>query len=180
MKNSQIVLQLFEETCRLHSHSLQRYIYTLTRKDNYAMEEIFQNTMVAALSGLKNLRENEKMKTWLFTIATYEARRYYSKSKNVIYVEFNDTTEYEKNWMGNSQFEDFTKSIEDREVLKILLDELSQEDQQIYILHYFYDLSLKEISETLNIKYSTVRSIHVRGLIKLKKKWMEGGMNNEK
>lgn len=180
MKNNQIMLRLFEETCRLYSSSLQRYIYTLTRKDQYAMEEIFQNTMVQALSGLKKLRENDKMKAWLFTIAKYEARRYYSKSQKIIYVEFNETTENESNWMNQSQFEDFTKAIEDKEVLKNLLDQIPPEDQQIYILHYFYDLSLKEISETLNINYSTVRSVHVRGLTKLKNKWMEGGVDNER
>lgn len=52
MKTNKLKQQLFEEICNLYSKDLQRFIYSLTRKDQYAMEEIFQNTIVEALKGL--------------------------------------------------------------------------------------------------------------------------------
>jgi DNA-directed RNA polymerase specialized sigma24 family protein len=36
-----------------------------------------------------------------------------------------------------------------------LLLGLPDEEQQLYILHYYYDLQLKEISEILNVNYNT-------------------------
>jgi RNA polymerase sigma factor (sigma-70 family) len=65
---------------------------------------------------------------------------------------------------------DFTKSVEDRECVIDLIHSLSEEEQQLYILHYYYDLPLKEIAEILNVNYNTVRSMHMRGMVKLRKR----------
>ncbi|MEL7658863.1 MAG: sigma-70 family RNA polymerase sigma factor, partial [Bacillota bacterium] len=64
---------------------------------------------------------------------------------------------------------DFTKYIEDRDCIMSLMKELSEEEQQLYILHYYYDMPLKEISELLNLNYSTTRSMHMRGMAKMRK-----------
>jgi len=171
--------KLFEEICNSYSKDLQRFIYALTRKDQSAMEEIFQNTMLEALKGLKNLRENDKMKTWIFSIAKAEAKRYYSKTQNIINLEFNCGHEYNDIWLKESVHKDFTKIVADRDTIKRLLNMLNVEEQQIYILHYYYDLALKEISELLHINYNTVRSIHVRGLMRIKRIVQEEGIANE-
>lgn len=55
---------------------------------------------------------------------------------------------------------------------------LSQKYQEIIILFYYYDLSTKEISETLSINESTVRTRLARARDKLKKSL--GGVVDEK
>jgi RNA polymerase sigma factor (sigma-70 family) len=46
---------------------------------------------------------------------------------------------------------------------------MTEEEQQLCILHYYYDLPLKEISEILSVNYNTLRSMHMRGIAKLRK-----------
>lgn len=172
MKEDKLKHKLFEEICNIYSKDLQRFIYSLTRKDQYAMEEIFQNTLIEAYQGLERLREIDKMKSWIYSIAKAEARRYYSKNQNVLFV--NDIAEnIQDNIFYESNFDDFTKMIEDKELIILLLNKLSEEEQQIYILHYYYDIPLKEISKILHINYNTIKTTHVRGLSKFKKLLVE-------
>jgi RNA polymerase sigma-70 factor (ECF subfamily) len=159
-------MQMFEKVCVIYSKDLQRFIYTLTRKDLFAMEEIYQNTMLEALKGLDELRDSGKMKAWLFSIAKAEAKRYYAAGRPE--RSYGSGAVQENESSGQSMF-DFTKHIEDKEYVEGLINGLADEEQQVYILHYYYDMPLKEISELLNVNYNTVRSMHMRGIAKMRK-----------
>lgn len=161
--------RVFEKTYIEYNKDLQRFIYSLTRNDYYAMEEIFQNTMVQATKGLNSLREPAKMKTWLYSIAKAEAKRYYARNQSIIEVKYYNDSEYDNISSIAIELNDFTKAVEDKELIISFINELTDEEQQIYILHYFYDISLKEISKVLNINYNTIRSLHSRGFKKIKK-----------
>lgn len=159
-------MQIFENICIIYSSDLQRFIYTMTRKDQFAMEEIYQNTMLGALKGLNYLRDSSKMKAWIFSIAKAESKRYYAANRpETIYCGILTGEES----VGLEYMIDFTKSIVDREYIRALIHGLSDEEQQLYILHYYYDLHLKEISELLNVNYNTIRSMHMRGMDKMRK-----------
>lgn len=160
-------MQHFEKVCVIYSRDLQRFIYTLTRKDQYAMEEIYQNTMLGALKGLSYLRDSNKMKAWIFSIAKAESKRYYAANRPENNYDCGIVAEEEP--AGLEYWIDFTKSIEERECVKDLINGLSDEEQQLYVLHYYYDLPLKEISEILNLNYNTIRSMHMRGMAKMRK-----------
>jgi len=160
-------MQVFEKVCVIYGKALKNYIYTLTRNDSYAAEEIYQNTMLGALTGLGCLRDSSKMKSWIFSIAKAESKRYYAdrrpgKSKIGSIAAGGDP------YLPEHLY-DFTKYIEDREYVKTLINCLESGEQQLYILHYYYGLPLKEISEMLNVNYSTVRSMHLRGITKMRK-----------
>jgi len=160
-------MQSFEKVCLIYSRDLQRFIYTLTRKDLYAMEEIYQNTMLGALKGLSYLRDCNKMKAWIFSIAKAESKRYYAVNRPENNYDSGSVAEEEP--AGLDYWMDFTKSIEERECVKDLINGLTDEEQQLYVLHYFYDFPLKEISEILNLNYNTIRSMHMRGMVKMRK-----------
>jgi RNA polymerase sigma-70 factor (ECF subfamily) len=157
----------FETICDTYSKDLQRFIYTLTRKDPFAMEEIFQNTMEEALKGLKYLRDESKMKSWIFSIAKTEARRYYAANRKFYNNEF---IELDEDTFSIQDNEDFTELIANSYLLKSLVNEISEDEQQIFILHYYFDLPLIEISEILHINYNNIKSMHRRGINKMKKK----------
>lgn len=160
-------MQLFEKVCIIHSQDLQRFIYTLTRKDPFAMEEIYQNTMLGALMGLDYLRDSSKMKSWIFSIAKAESKRYYAANRPGNSCD--GVIAAEEDTIGLEYMMDFTKYIEDKEYVRDLINGLSDDEQHLYVLHYYYDLPLKEISEILNVNYNTVRSMHMRGMVKMRK-----------
>ncbi len=177
MKIDQLKYRLFQELCQNYSKDLQKFIFTLTRKDHYVMEEIFQNTMVEALQGLHSLKENEKMKSWLFSIAKTEAKRFYLKNKK--YEQFESAEISELDWSNGIDYNDFTKAIEDKIFVLSFMNKLTEEEHQIFILHFVYDMTLKEISDVLHINNNTVRTILFRGLKKCRKMLAERGMSYE-
>lgn len=161
-------MQLLERVCAVYGRELQRFIYALTRNDSFAMEEIYQNTMLSALKGLRGLRDDRKMKDWIFAIAKEESKRYYAAAtadkvrrppvlSNALEAEPSGIT-------------DFTQSVEDRVSVAALISSLKTEERQLYILHYYYGFPFKKISEILNMNYNTVRSIHGRGMAKMRKR----------
>jgi RNA polymerase sigma-70 factor (ECF subfamily) len=168
MDNREQRMKLFERACTVYSKELQRFIYALTRKDLYAMEEIYQNTMLSAWKGLNHLRDDSKFKSWIFVIAKEEARRYYAACRNDNL--FAHKSKVEGNLSCRGRVTDFTKWVEDREAVKTLIDSLEEDEQQLYVLHYFYGLPFKEISGILKLNYSTVRSKHIRGIAKMREK----------
>lgn len=160
--------QLFERTCTVYGKDLKNYIYALTRSDPFAAEEIYQNTMLEALTGLGYLRDISKMKSWIFSIAKAESKRYYAaslpKKKNGRSYAAGGEPVWPEYLM------DFTKYIEDREYVKALIGGLENGEQKLCVMHYFYGLPLKEIAGLLNVNYSTVRSMHMRGMTKMRKR----------
>ena len=174
MKIDKLKYRLFQELCQNYNKDLQKFIYNLTRKDNFAMEEIFQNTMVQALQGFNNLKENEKMKTWLFSIAKTEAKRFYAR--NGKYEQYENVDISELDWNNEINYKDFTKAIEDKIFVLSFINRLTEEEHQIFILHFVYDITLKEISDILHINNNTVRTILFRGLRKCRKMLEERGM----
>lgn len=164
MKTDELKYRLFQELCQNYNKDLQKFIFNLTRKDNFAMEEIFQNTMVQALQGLNSLKENEKMKSWLFSITKTEAKRFYSKNRK--FEQYENTDILELDWNNGIDYKDFTKAIEDKIFVLSFINRLTEEEHQIFVLHFVYDMTLKEISDILHINNNTVRTIHFRALKK--------------
>lgn len=155
----------FEKICVLWGKELQRYIFSLTRDDLFATEEIYQNTMVSALTGLACLRDCSRIRPWVFAIAKAEARRYYAAGK----ADLLDVCAVGDATQESDVMTDFTKHVEERELLKILSGNLTGEELRLYVLHYYYGMALKEISALMHENYSTVRSMHTRGMDKLRK-----------
>ena len=170
MKNAMIEphkLQMLENLCVINGRELERFIFALTRNDPFATEEIYQNTMLSALKGLRFLRDSKKMKFWVFSIAKAEARRYYAA--HAAAGAGRCTADGEPS--GPIHTRDFTESLEARECFLTLLGSLSNDEKRLYILRYYYDIPLKEISSMLDANYNTIRSLHRRGLAKMRRQF---------
>lgn len=156
---------LFEDICRKHGKELQKFIFLLACKNQLAMEKIYRNTMETAYKNLKYLKDENKIKSWVFSIAKKEASRYYATNRaHYDYA----TNELNEEILIMDENEDFTPYVVDLNLVKQIIKAFSEDIQQIFLLHYYYDMSLTEISETLHIDYETVEFIHSRGLSQLR------------
>ncbi|QOX64065.1 sigma-70 family RNA polymerase sigma factor [Anoxybacterium hadale] len=167
-ENERTKIRLLERACASYERELQQYIYALTRNDSFAMEEIYQNTMLSALRGICGLREEKKIKDWIFAIAREEAKRYYAAlTADKAGRQHVPEHELKSNLSG---IIDFTQSVEDRVSIAALINSLKEEERQLYVLHYYYGFPFKKISEMLNMNYNTVRSMHGRGMAKMRRR----------
>lgn len=168
--------ELFDNIYRTYREDLQRFILSLALRNVTDMDDIFQNTMEAVYKNLDKLRDRDKLKAWLFSIAKTETNRYYSKKKMYLTCEVD---ELNIDMLAIADAEDFVKDIADVDQFIQLLNGLSDNTQSILLLHYYYELSLVEISKTRRININTVKSIHRRGLAQLEKKLRDGRCYNE-
>ena len=73
----------------------------------------------------------------------------------------------------NSHFEQPETSISKKELKKVLaeaLDQLTDKEKKVILLYYYEELTLKEISATLEVSESRVSQLHTKALNKMKTK----------
>lgn len=161
----------------IYGEDLKRLIYTYVHDWNET-EDLLQEVFLKIYKNLDQFNKNSSLKTWIFRITVNTCKDYLKfrlRQKEKIKRFFNN----------HNSIPSFN---EDPESLMIEKDfssqilttifSLSQKYQEIIILFYYYDLSTKEISETLSINESTVRTRLARAREKLKKSL--GGVVDEK
>lgn len=140
--------------------SIYRLAYSYTKSPDDALD-VVQEAVYKAYISLGKLKNPQYFKTWLYRITINCAIDFLRKSKKIIYME-RDKLEH----IG-----DYIEHGEDRDDildLRKALNDLDLKYKIVVILRFFEDLSLKEISEVLNLPLNTVKTRLYRGLDKLK------------
>ena len=73
---------------------------------------------------------------------------------------------------GNSHFDQPEVAIEKEELKKMMvraIDSLTEKERSVVVLYYYEDMTLKEISLTLEVSESRVSQLHTKALNKMKK-----------
>jgi RNA polymerase sigma-70 factor (ECF subfamily) len=164
----------FEEIYQNYGLDVKRFIFATARRDAQITEDVFQNTWENAWRYIGSLREPSKAKAWLFGIARNEAARYFTK-KHVKY-------EFPMNSGSGADAEDapsipepedeestaFPERFADESLLTDLIGRLSEEEQQLLIMHYGYGVSISDMSRMYDTNYNTLKSIIRRAIIRLR------------
>lgn len=123
-------------------------------------EEAAQDTFVKFFESLEKLKEPEKMKSWLLSIAYRTAIDYYRRKKPVMAdVDLIAEPAATAGERPDQQLE----KIQSRVLLERLFASLDRTDASILTLYYLEDMAVKEIGETLaqsesNIKIRLMRA----------------------
>ena len=147
---------------RAFSTLVERYkhmVFTLAAKilkNHEEAEEVAQDVFVKAYSALSSFKGDSKFSTWLYKIAYYRSLDYLKKQKRSLHTSSIDSdTEYH---LSNLEEEvDKLEAKERKQAIKSAVDELPENDAVVITLHYFEELSLKEIAEIMNIEANTVK-----------------------
>jgi len=124
--------------------------------DKTLCEDVVQTVFLKFYENVYFIRDKESTKSWLFTTARNEVFSIYRKKKvRKIVHPVEDEEEFSVN--ENSITEDYEMK-EIKELLQIELDDLPDEQREIYLLKEFGQLSYKEISDTLGIDEGLVKS----------------------
>lgn len=105
-----------------------------------------------------NFDSEEHIKNWLFRIAINDA-------KNFVKSRWNTYLPYEEKLCDIS----FTNNQSDNSYIYRKLMKLSDKYRIVLLLYYYDEYSVKEISELLNVKESTIQTRLLRGREKLRK-----------
>ena len=134
-----------------------RLAYSYVREEQAALD-VVQNAIIRALEGCYGIRNPLAIKTWFYRIVVNESLQYLRKQKNL-------TALTEEHTAGLSYTEPaFT---EDNEAYAAVM-QLPEPMKTVVILHYYEDLTLKQIAEITETPLSTVKTRLYSALKKLK------------
>lgn len=167
---------------------LDTYISRIASGDMSALEKLYNETRVNvyayAFSILKNTSDSEdvmqdvylniykyaqsyssrnKPLSWILTITKNLCVEKLRKKKKIIY----DDIEKIENILGKKDIS------YDKVLLKIVLEELPDEERKLVILNLVEGFTFLEISKFLNMKLSTVLSKYNRAMKKVRKRYKE-------
>ncbi|WP_244527422.1 sigma-70 family RNA polymerase sigma factor [Lihuaxuella thermophila] len=107
--------------------------------------DAIQETILKAYQGIDRLKRPAYFKTWLIRILINQCNEMIRKNKKIYLLE-----EIKETYSANAELE----KIELREAVNKL-----EADQRIVVfLHYFEDISLKDIADMLDIPVNTVKT----------------------
>ncbi len=89
------------------------------------------------------------------------------------YMEQGAEVPAEGNQFTTSRFDSPEENIEKEELKKVLeesLEQLTEKEKKVILLYYYEDLTLKEISNVLDVSESRISQLHTRALQKMKTK----------
>ena len=131
------------------------------------VNEAVQNTIVNSFISIKSLKNEKYFKTWIIRILINECNHIYKNKNENIFEEYNEDTIKE---ISRDYINDSIHKIDFFELVK----NLNYEERMLITLFYSEDLSIKEISNVMDIPQSTVTTKLSRARNKLKK-ILEGG-----
>jgi len=137
-------------------------------------EDIAQEVMIKVYNNLYRYNEKWSFSTWVFRIAI-NAYKDFKKQKRVYTTPIDDSPSPPDSF----SFEEHTERMHLKNIVKQMLGILDDDIKTIMILHYFHELSLKEIGEIYNLSPEAVKMKLYRARGRLYKKFEKEMMGGE-
>lgn len=135
-------------------------------------EDITQEVFVKVWRHLKKFNQQKSFKTWLYAIARNTAIDFLKKKKHLNFSDLDTREESTKIENMLVDPEPLPSEIFDQkdlsEKLLSVMQKLSLRYRTILYLYYYNHFTFQEISEILKESINTIKSLHRRGIIKLR------------
>ena len=161
----------FQQLMDMHQEKIYRMIFFRVRSRLDA-EDICQDVFIQAYKNLKRLKDPDRFTGWLFRIAANRIKDHYRKTKVRAIFSFLPDVERDTDAAAAAgERMDTMENLERRDFwnkVHTMLERLSRMEQQVFLLRFFDDLGIREISEVINKSESTVKTHLYRALKKFK------------
>lgn len=159
--------ELVEQLYKRYYKELFRYIKQHVR-DEDQIDDIIQNTFLAALKGIEGFKHRSTLKTWLFAIAKNQMYDFFRKNKRT------DTVEsLPEHWPARDS--DFSDKVLADELLAII-DGLPPPHNTIMRLRLLEELPFKQIAQIIGRTENYCRVNYFRTKEKLRKEHDYGAL----
>lgn len=139
------------------------YRYVFSRVANaHAAEDVTSQTFMAAYESLPRYRERGQFSAWLFRIAQSKINDHFRRSRREVGLEAAGKLFEREDGLGALVHAEELKRI------RLLIENLSAEEQELIRLRYVADLSFAEMAELLGRREEAVKKSLYRLLARLK------------
>lgn len=149
-----------DEVLRQYSNMVYRLAYARTKNKQDA-EDITQEVFLKYIRSNKNFKDEEHRKAWLLRVTA-------NTSKSIL------TSAWARHYACMEELPEKSASMEEKSEVFYAVQRLPEKYRIVIQLYYYEELSVREISEILSKKESTVKSLLRRGRERVKKMLEEG------
>lgn len=167
-------MESFEQLYKIYSKNAMGTAYLIAKHKGIA-EDIVQEAFLKCYKEIKKLRDPATFDVWFYKLLVRLAWKMSSKHKATIPVE---EEEYEAHCFSESLNSDPERE-ETKLVVQAAVDTLSPPLKTVVILHYFNDMTIKQISMVLGCFEGTVKS-RLHNAKKLLQKELAEGAEQER
>ncbi len=129
-------------------------------------EDVVQEAFIKAYKNLKRFRGDASIYTWLYRIAVNTAHNHLRKAKRAAEVDFDDVAPFiEARGLNPAES---AANVELGEAIDGAVRQLPPRQQEVFILHYFEQMTHREIAETLGVTEGAVKANFFHAVQKLK------------
>ena len=129
-------------------------------------DDVLQNTLIKAWKGLLNFKEEAKLYTWLYRIASNEAISFLNKKKKRFFIPINDVEHELTNHLESD--ESFSGDQIQLKLQKAILT-LPEKQRLVFNMKYFDDMKYAEISEILETSVGGLKASYHHAVKKIEK-----------
>lgn len=127
--------------------------------DHDDANDIVQNCFIKAWKGLANFREDSKLYTWLYRIATNEAITFLNDRQRKLVVPISAGEEnYESGYGSQLQNEPWFDSEEVQKNLQAAIDSLPAKQKQVFVMRYYDEMKYEEMEEVLGTSMGALKA----------------------
>lgn len=144
---------------------LKGLVYGIVR-DTDAVDDVLQEICVRVISNIDTLREPERFRPWLATLARRQALQY-SRHQDQRPIPLNpDRADEQCDEKAQTSFENMEKREQCRRILEAVKG-LPEKYREVFLLQYSSDLTYDQVAEILDIPVTTmqIRLVRARRMI---------------
>jgi RNA polymerase sigma-70 factor (ECF subfamily) len=153
-------IQIIEEFILNNQTDLYRFAFSYVKNKHDALD-LVQDSIVDAINNHQQLKDPQKIKSWLMTIVRNNCLTLLNNSQREI--NYGDIPE------KNIRVED-QNSVERIHLYRVI-EQLDTEGKELIIMRYFEDLKLKDMASVLDLNLSTLKSRLYKALETLESKY---------
>ncbi len=117
--------------------------------------DLLQNTLIKAWGALPQFREESRLFTWLYRIATNETLTFLKKSKMRAFLSLSD---YSKQVENQVEADPFFSGDEAQRTFRRAIMKLPEKQRAVFNMRYYDDLKYEEISEILGTSVGALKA----------------------
>ena len=145
----------------------QEKIYWHIRRmvlDHDDADDILQEVFIKAWKGLDKFREESKLYTWLYQIASNESLTYLKKKKRRFFLNVDDVENELENSFKNEQF---FSGDEIQEKLQKALLQLPEKQRIVFNMKYYDEIKYEDMSEILKTSVGALKASYHHAVKKI-------------
>jgi len=165
LKQTETQEQAFRNLMSLYKKRLYWHIRKIVLSHDDA-DDVLQNTFIKVFKNIHSFKEDSKLYSWMYRIATNEAITFINKKATIQKV---DLSELQYKMVDDLQNDMYYSGDEIQQLLQKAIITLPQKQQLVFNMKYFDEMKYTDISEILDTSVGALKASYFHAVKKIEK-----------